>query len=127
MSDTSDILDTRHTRRSNTGTEVKANQDLVAIGLSNAVGSFFNAYPVAGSFGRTAVSSRSGARSTLSGAITACFIFFVLLVMMPVFEFLPYVSFFFLNILSPFLFTLSISSHKEQHSMTTTVRSRMYY
>ena len=60
-----------------TGTEVKANQDLVAIGLSNAVGSFFNAYPVAGSFGRTAVSSRSGARSTLSGAITACFIFFV--------------------------------------------------
>ena len=66
-----------HTRRSNTGTEVKANQDLVAIGLSNAVGSFFNAYPVAGSFGRTAVSSRSGARSTLSGAITACFIFFV--------------------------------------------------
>lgn len=41
------------------GTEVKANQDLVAIGLSNAVGSFFNAYPVAGSFGMCVLYSNS--------------------------------------------------------------------
>eukprot|EP00939_MAST-03C_sp_MAST-3C-sp1_P004901 g4901.t1 len=72
------------------GKGVEANTDLVALGLSNVVGSFFNGYPIAGSFGRTAVSSRSGAKSTLSGAITAIFVIIVLLAMMPLFKYLPY-------------------------------------
>ena len=72
------------------GKGVDANTDLVALGLSNAVGSFFNSYPIAGSFGRTAVSARSGAKSTMSGAITAIFVIIVLCAMMPAFEYLPY-------------------------------------
>eukprot|EP00940_MAST-03C_sp_MAST-3C-sp2_P002087 g2087.t1 len=72
------------------GKSVEANTDLVALGLSNVVGSFFNGYPIAGSFGRTAVSSRSGATSPLGGAVTAIFVIIVLLAMMPLFKYLPY-------------------------------------
>eukprot|EP00941_MAST-03F_sp_MAST-3F-sp1_P006206 g6206.t1 len=69
---------------------VNANREFCAMGLANIAGSFFNSYPAAGSFGRTAVSSRSGAKSQLSGLITGLFVVVSLLFLMPLFTYLPY-------------------------------------
>jgi len=72
------------------GEGVNANQELFAIGCANLVASFFNGFTVFGSIGRTAVSANTGASSTFHGAITGCFVIFVLLVLLPAFEKLPY-------------------------------------
>ena len=69
---------------------VEANQELVALGLANVIGSFFSSFPVAGSFGRTAVSSKAGANSTMASFVTGCFVVFALLLLMPAFAYLPY-------------------------------------
>jgi SulP family sulfate permease len=69
---------------------VNANQELVAIGLANVVGSFFSGLPIAGSFGRTAVAAKSGAKSTVAAAVTGCFVVISLLLLMPAFTYLPY-------------------------------------
>ena len=42
---------------------LEPNQELVAIGIANIVGAFFNSIPVAGSFGRTAVNASAGSKS----------------------------------------------------------------
>ena len=69
---------------------VEANQELVALGLANVIGSFFSGFPVAGSFGRTAVGSKAGANSTMASFVTGCFVVFALLLLMPAFAYLPY-------------------------------------
>jgi SulP family sulfate permease len=69
---------------------VKANQELVALGLANVIGSFFSSFPVAGSFGRTAVNAKSGAQSTMASFLTGCFVVFALFLLMPAFAYLPY-------------------------------------
>ena len=72
------------------GDGVDASQELVALGLANLVGSFFSSFPVAGSFSRSAVNSKSGARSTMAAFLTACFVVLALLLLMPAFAYLPY-------------------------------------
>ena len=47
--------------------DVDASQELIAVGASNIVASFFQAFPITGSFGRSVVNSVSGAASPLSG------------------------------------------------------------
>lgn len=69
---------------------IDANQELIALGLANLVGSFFSSYPVAGSFGRTAVASKSGAKSTFAAAVSGLFVIVSLLLLMPAFTYLPY-------------------------------------
>uniref|UniRef100_A0A9J7Z1C8 Sodium-independent sulfate anion transporter n=1 Tax=Cyprinus carpio carpio TaxID=630221 RepID=A0A9J7Z1C8_CYPCA len=49
---------------------IDANQELFAIGLTNIMGSFVSAYPVTGSFGRTAVNSQTGVCSPAGGIVT---------------------------------------------------------
>lgn len=51
--------------------EVDANQELFAIGVAHAVGSLFGAFPVAGSFSRTAVAVEASQRSQISGILMA--------------------------------------------------------
>jgi sodium-independent sulfate anion transporter 11 len=52
---------------------IDESQEILFIGVSNFVGSFFSAMPVIGGFSRTAVNSESGVKSPLSGIITtAC-------------------------------------------------------
>ncbi|KAG7281937.1 hypothetical protein CRUP_002995 [Coryphaenoides rupestris] len=46
---------------------VDPNQELLAIGLTNIMGSFVSAYPVTGSFGRTAVNSQTGVCTPAGG------------------------------------------------------------
>ncbi|CAG8486729.1 3351_t:CDS:2 [Racocetra fulgida] len=45
---------------------VVASQELIAIGATNALGSFFGAYPSTGSFSRSAINAKSGVRTPLA-------------------------------------------------------------
>ncbi|KAH7107846.1 sulfate transporter family-domain-containing protein [Auriculariales sp. MPI-PUGE-AT-0066] len=52
------------------GYKINPNQELVAIGVTNTVGTVFGAYPATGSFSRTALKSKSGVRTPAAGWIT---------------------------------------------------------
>ncbi|KAG8964962.1 hypothetical protein FRC03_001113 [Tulasnella sp. 419] len=52
------------------GYKIDPNQELIAMGVTNCVGSVFNAYPATGSFSRTAVKSKSGVRTPIAGVVT---------------------------------------------------------
>ena len=71
------------------GYRVEATQELVALGVSNAIGSMFSSYPVTGSFSRSAVNDDTGAISGLSALTTAALIALTLLFLTPLFYFLP--------------------------------------
>lgn len=53
------------------GYKINPNQELIAIGVTNTVGSCFGAYPATGSFSRSALQSKSGVRTPLAGIFTA--------------------------------------------------------
>jgi sodium-independent sulfate anion transporter 11 len=46
---------------------INPNQEFIAIGIANVVGSFFSSYPATGSFSRTAIKAKAGVRSPLAG------------------------------------------------------------
>src|SRR5690606_13135170 len=68
---------------------IDANQELYALGLANVGGAFFSGFPVTGSFARTAVNYQAGARSQISGLVAAGFIILTLVLLTPVFYYLP--------------------------------------
>ncbi|CAI7238878.1 BEM_collapsed_G0037250.mRNA.1.CDS.1 [Saccharomyces cerevisiae] len=47
--------------------KVVPDQELIAIGVSNLLGTFFNAYPATGSFSRSALKAKCNVRTPLSG------------------------------------------------------------
>ncbi|XP_053903362.1 sodium-independent sulfate anion transporter isoform X2 [Malaclemys terrapin pileata] len=49
---------------------IDPNQELLAMGLTNLLGSFVSSYPVTGSFGRTAVNAQTGVCTPAGGLIT---------------------------------------------------------
>lgn len=65
------------------------NQELIGQGLSNVVGSMTQAFPVSGSFSRSAVNFNSGAKTGLSSVITALFVLLTLLFLTPLLYHLP--------------------------------------
>jgi len=69
--------------------KVKPNQELISLGLANVFGSFFQSYPTTGGFSRTAVNDQAGAKSGLSGIISAILILITLLFLTPFFYNLP--------------------------------------
>ena len=69
--------------------KVKPNKELIAIGFSNIVGSFFQTYPATGGFARTAVNDQAGAKTPLSSLIAALIIAISLLFLTPAFYYLP--------------------------------------
>ncbi|MFY0605374.1 MAG: solute carrier family 26 protein [Cyclobacteriaceae bacterium] len=70
--------------------KVEANQELVALGLSNMGGAFFGSFPVAGGFSRSAVNFQSGARTPLANVISASLIIVTLLFLTSWFYYLPH-------------------------------------
>lgn len=72
-----------------TGQRLNPNQELIGQGLGNIAGSFTQAYPVSGSFSRSAVNLNAGGRTGLSSAFTALLILLVLLFLTPLFYHLP--------------------------------------
>ena len=51
--------------------QLNPNQELIALGSSNIIGSFFQSYPTTGGFSRTAVNDQAGARSGVASLICA--------------------------------------------------------
>ncbi|MCK0160991.1 SulP family inorganic anion transporter [Allomuricauda sp. F6463D] len=72
--------------------EIEANQELRALGLSNILGSFFQSFPVSGSFSRSSVNDEAGAKTNMSLIISTLFIGGVLLFLTPLFYNLPSVA-----------------------------------
>lgn len=68
---------------------VSANKELMALGLANVVGSFFQAYPTTGGFSRSAVNDQAGANTGLASIISAALITLTLLFLTPLFHDLP--------------------------------------
>ncbi len=68
---------------------IDANKELVGQGLANIVGAFFQSYAVSGSFSRSAVAARSGARTGLYAVISAGVVVLVLLFLTPYLYHLP--------------------------------------
>lgn len=69
--------------------DIDPNKELIGLGMANIAGSFFRAMPVTGGFSRTAVNSTAGANTGLASIITAILIGIALLVLTPLFYFIP--------------------------------------
>ena len=69
--------------------QINANQELVAIGSANMLGSFFQSYPVTASFSRSAINDESGSKTTLSGIFTVLLVIVTLVFLTPRFYYLP--------------------------------------
>ena len=69
--------------------QVNANQELVALGASNIVGSLFQSYPTTGGFSRTAVNDQAGAHSGLASLVSSAVVGLTLLFLTPAFYYLP--------------------------------------
>lgn len=65
------------------------NQELIGQGLGNFVGSFFQSYPVSGSFSRSAVNLSTGAVTGFSAVVTGLIVAATLLVLTPLLYHLP--------------------------------------
>jgi high affinity sulfate transporter 1 len=65
------------------------NQELLAIGLTNLVGSFFQNLPSGGGTSQTAVNRRAGARSQTAGLVTAAVVVAVLCFLAPLVHLMP--------------------------------------
>jgi sodium-independent sulfate anion transporter 11 len=63
-------------------------QETFALGLSNVLGAFFCAYPNTGAFARSAVMSKSGARTPMSSFFVGLIVILSIYVFTPVFEFI---------------------------------------
>lgn len=69
--------------------KIDPNQELIALGMSNAVGSFFQSFPGTGGFSRSAVNDQAGAKTNLAAIISASFVILTLLFLTPLFYYLP--------------------------------------
>lgn len=68
---------------------IDSNQELVALGASNMVGSFFQSYPATASFSRSAINGEAGAKTNLSALFAVGLVVLTLLFLTPLFFYLP--------------------------------------
>ncbi|MGJ8759696.1 MAG: SulP family inorganic anion transporter [Polaribacter sp.] len=68
---------------------IRPNQELIALGISNMVGSLFKAYPTTSSFSRSAINQESGARTGMAALISVLMVVITLLFLTPLFYHLP--------------------------------------
>ena len=68
---------------------VRPNQELIALGAANIIGSLFQAYPTSGGFSRTAVNDQAGAKTGVAAMVSAIVIGLTLLFLTSWFYFLP--------------------------------------
>ena len=69
--------------------KVVPNQELIALGMGNIVGSFFQTYPATGGFSRTAVNNQTGARTPMAAIISGSVVGLTLLFFTHAFYYLP--------------------------------------
>ncbi len=58
--------------------EINPNQELIALGASNIIGSLFQSYPTTGGFSRTAVNDQAGAKTGISALVSAIIVAVIL-------------------------------------------------
>ncbi|WP_375240499.1 SulP family inorganic anion transporter [Polaribacter sp.] len=68
---------------------IRPNQELIALGISNMVGSLFKAYPSTSSFSRSAINQESGAKTGMAALISVIMVVITLLFLTPLFYHLP--------------------------------------
>lgn len=69
--------------------KIRPNQELIALGLSNIIGSWFKAYPSTSSFSRSAINQESGATTGMASLISVLMVVITLLFLTPLFYYLP--------------------------------------
>lgn len=69
--------------------KVVPDQELIAIGVNNLIGTFFNAYPATGSFSRSALKAKCGVRTPLAGIFTGCVVLLALYCLTEAFFYIP--------------------------------------
>ncbi|CUM46148.1 uncharacterized protein AC631_04585 [Debaryomyces fabryi] len=69
--------------------KVVPDQELIAIGVNNLIGTFFNAYPATGSFSRSALKAKCGVRTPLAGIFTGAVVLLALYCLTGVFYYIP--------------------------------------
>ncbi len=69
--------------------EVDPNKELVGLGAANLGAFFTGGYPVSGGFSRSAVNDQAGARSPIASVVTTAVIALSLLLLTPLFYYLP--------------------------------------
>lgn len=69
--------------------KIDPNQELIGQGLANIVGSFTQAFPVSGSFSRSAVNMNAGAKTGMAAVFTGLFVLVTLLFLTPLLYHLP--------------------------------------
>lgn len=65
------------------------NREFFALGMASFIGSFFQSPPVSASFSRTAVNEQAGVQTSLSNVVSAIIIGLTLLLLTPLFYFIP--------------------------------------
>ncbi len=68
---------------------IRPNQELIALGIGNMMGSFFKAYPSTSSFSRSAINQESGATTGMAALVSVAMVLITLLFLTPVFYYLP--------------------------------------
>ena len=71
------------------GYKINPNQELIAIGVTNTIGTLFGAYPATGSFSRSALQSKSGCSTPASGLFSAVVVIVALYGLTPAFFWIP--------------------------------------
>ncbi|KAH9934918.1 sulfate permease [Fomitopsis serialis] len=71
------------------GYKINPNQELIAIGVTNTIGTLFGAYPATGSFSRSALSSKSGVRTPAAGILSSMVVLVALYGLTPAFYWIP--------------------------------------
>ncbi len=74
---------------SETKQKVDVDQEFIGQGLANLVGSFFQCYPVAGSFSRSAINFSAGAKTGISSVVASVLVIVALLFLTPLLTFIP--------------------------------------
>ncbi|ORX88713.1 sulfate permease [Basidiobolus meristosporus CBS 931.73] len=69
--------------------KIDPNQEVIAIGFTNIIASFFSAYPATGSFSRTAIKAKSGVRTPLAGVFAGIIVLLALYALTPAFYYIP--------------------------------------
>ncbi|XP_063207907.1 sodium-independent sulfate anion transporter isoform X2 [Chroicocephalus ridibundus] len=68
---------------------IDPNQELLALGFANVLGSFVSSYPITGSFGRTAVNAQSGVCTPAGGLVTGALVLLSLAYLTSLFYYIP--------------------------------------
>ncbi|ORX88403.1 sulfate permease [Basidiobolus meristosporus CBS 931.73] len=69
--------------------KIDPNQEVIAIGFTNMIASFFSAYPATGSFSRTAIKAKSGVRTPIAGVYAGIIVLLALYALTPAFYYIP--------------------------------------